>query len=268
MAKYEESLSTIEDFGKQWHLFPDNNGYYCSLEMLQGMLEPLISLDKLKDKWIADVGAGTGRYTLLFQQAGACKILSLEPSSAFEILKKNTSEMDNVQCEQTIAENIPNWGFDFVFCIGVLQFIYEPCSALRAMGRALGPGGRLFLWVYAKENNRGYLLLLSLFRWISGKISYNTLKKLCFILEVPTRPYIFLCRYLKLPLSEYMINYYSKMDSEKRRLIIFDQLNPRIVKYYTKQELKALLENCGFKNIQMHNRYGYSWSVLAEYSDV
>lgn len=266
MFKNGKSLSTIEDFGQQWNLFPDNIGYYCSMEVLKDLLNPLLSTENLRNKNIADVGAGTGRYTLLFQQAGARKILALEPSSAFEILKKNTSDLRNIQCLQADAVNIPNCKFDLIFCIGVLQFIYDPCPALRAMGRVLGPEGRLFLWVYGKENNRLYLLLLSFFRWIAGKLSYSKLKRMCFFLEIPTRLYVFLCRHINLPLSKYMINYYAKMDPERRRLIIFDQLNPRIVKYYTKQELKSLLQTCGFKNIKMHHRYGYSWSVLAEYS--
>jgi hypothetical protein len=51
------------------------------------------------------------------------------------------------------------------------------------------------------------------------------------------------------------------MSSKKRRLVIYDQLNPSYLKYYRKHEAIGLLETAGFQDIEIHHRHGYSWSV-------
>lgn len=258
--------SVIKDFGHQWSLYPENTGYYGSIESLVDVLSPLLTLEKLKGLSIADVGAGTGRYTRMLQQAGAERIVAFEPSSAFTLLKKNTSRLDRVDCIQASAEKISHEKcFDMVFCVGVLQFLVDPHSALTAMAKSLKPGGKLFLWVYSSENNKLYLSLLQPLRCITSFLSYSALDKICFVLEIGARIYMHSCRFLPLPLYEYMNNYYSKMDMKNRRLIIYDQLNPRYVKFYSKKELYNLIESCGFTHIQMHHRHKYSWSVLAQF---
>ena len=76
--------------------------------------------------------------------------------------------------------------------------------------------------------------------------------------------YIFFCKYLNLPLKNYMINVLKKCSFEKRKYIIFDQLNPSYSKYYTKQDLETLLTKSGFKKFEIFNRHQYSWIAIAE----
>ncbi|MGA2318513.1 MAG: hypothetical protein ABSG71_19365 [Thermodesulfobacteriota bacterium] len=53
-----------------------------------------------------------------------------------------------------------------------------------------------------------------------------------------------------------------KMSPEKRRLIIYDQLNPSYAKYYTRREAEILLIDGKFKNVRTHHRHGYSRTVI------
>ena len=76
--------------------------------------------------------------------------------------------------------------------------------------------------------------------------------------------YIFFCKYLNLPLKNYIINVIKKCSFEKRKYIIFDQLNPSYSKYYTKQDVETLLTKSGFKKIEIFNRHQYSWTAIAE----
>ncbi|MBW2164155.1 MAG: class I SAM-dependent methyltransferase, partial [Deltaproteobacteria bacterium] len=144
------SSRTIADFGRQWANYTENAGYYASVNVLDDLFGPLIDKKSISGKKIADVGAGTGRFVKMFHELGAKHILALEPSSAIDILKKNTRHLGNVEYLQTTADRLPADNFDLVFCIGVLQFIPEPVRALKAMGRALSPNGQLFLWVYGQ----------------------------------------------------------------------------------------------------------------------
>lgn len=259
------SSKTIADFGRQWTSYTENTGYYASTEVLDDLFGPLIDKESISGKKIADVGAGTGRFVKMFHELGAKHILALEPSSAIDILKENTRHLGNVEYLQTTADRLPADNFNLVFSIGVLQFIPEPVRALKAMGRALSPNGRLFLWVYGQENNRAYLSLVRPLRLITVRLPHPVLAALSGLLLLPANLYSFLCRYIGLPLAEYMRNYFTQLDQYSRKLVIYDQLNPRTARYYQKEELQELLQESGFNDIQMYHRLGYSWSVLASY---
>jgi hypothetical protein len=53
-----------------------------------------------------------------------------------------------------------------------------------------------------------------------------------------------------------------RLDPSKRRLTVYDQLNPAYAKYYTRDEAASLLTRAGFKDVTVHHRHGYSWSVV------
>jgi hypothetical protein len=59
-----------------------------------------------------------------------------------------------------------------------------------------------------------------------------------------------------------MVAVFEKMSPEKRRLIIYDQLNPSYSKYYTKREAEKLFIDGKFENVRTHHRHGYSWTVI------
>jgi len=73
--------------------------------------------------------------------------------------------------------------------------------------------------------------------------------------------YRLVCTFLPLPLKRYLEQVWWPMSAKKRRLVIYDQLNPTYLKYYRKHEAIELLEAAGFKDVKVHHRHGYSWSV-------
>jgi len=48
----------------------------------------------------------------------------------------------------------------------------------------------------------------------------------------------------------------------KRRVVIYDQLNPAYAKYYTREEARDVLERNGFSEVHLHHRHGYSWTMV------
>jgi len=52
------------------------------------------------------------------------------------------------------------------------------------------------------------------------------------------------------------------LSPDKRRVVIYDQLNPAYAKYYTREEACALLARHGFDDIRLHHRHGISWTVV------
>jgi hypothetical protein len=138
--------------------------------------------------------------------------------------------------------------------------------ALRAMGRALNTEGKLFLWVYGEENNRLYLSFVRPMREITSRMSHELLDKLAGFLVFPASFYSLLCRFLRLPMAAYMRQYFSKLDFYTRKLVVYDQLNPKYAKYYRKEELETLLKRSGFFDVQLYHHLGYSWSATARYN--
>ncbi len=61
-----------------------------------------------------------------------------------------------------------------------------------------------------------------------------------------------------------MLNVIKKCSFEKRKYIIFDQLNPSYSKYYSKKDVNDLLSSSGFKKFEIFNRRQYSWTAIAE----
>lgn len=76
--------------------------------------------------------------------------------------------------------------------------------------------------------------------------------------------YVKLCKVFRLlPLAEYLIQVIDKLPWKKRIVVIYDQLAPAYVKYYSKKGCIDLMEKTRF-SYPIHHRKGYSWVIIAE----
>lgn len=257
---------TIQDFGEQWTRFTDNTGYYASLELFEDHVAPFLKAADFSGKAVADIGSGTGRIVRMLADAGATRILAVEPSEAMHVLKENTKDIsDRVEYFQISGEKFPAEGdLDFVVSFGVLHHIPDPLPVLKRAHEALKTDGKVVAWMYGKEGNRLYLSFALPLRTVTTRLSHDQLKLFCRFLRIPLAGYIGLCRHVKLPMHEYMTGHIGKLDSERQVMTIYDQLNPAWARYYTKGELQELFTSAGFKNLRFKNRHGYSWTVIGE----
>ena len=260
---------TIRDFGEQWGAWGDNEGYYASVELLQDILGPLLPVEDLRGLRAADVGSGTGRIAHMLLQAGVAHVIALEPSQGVEALRRNLAPYgERSEVLHARGERLPaGRDLDLVTSIGVIQFIPDPLPTLRAALDALRPGGRLVLWVYAREGLGGYALASAVLRAFSTRAPHFVLDALCSLLNALLDLYIPLCRVLPrslpVPLRSYVLNHLSRIDRETRKLTVYDQLNPAHVVLYRREEIEALVLQAGFVDPRCHHRHGYSWTVLA-----
>ncbi len=259
---------TIDDFGEQWNHFADNDGFYASVEVLEQILGPVASVDEFEGARVADIGSGTGRIVLMLLNSGASHVTAVEPSSGVEGLRRNlehvSSQVDVIHAE---GDKLPaGLNLDFVVSIGVIQFIEDPQSTLRAAWKALRPGGKLIIWVYSVEGNRAYVAAVTALRAITTRLPHRALLALCTAITYGLDLYIFACRHLPRipwPLRDFMVNTHSRVDREGRKYIVYDQLNPTYVKYYRGPEVTSMLERAGFDDVQLYHRQGYSWTAMA-----
>ncbi len=255
---------TIADFGEQWTRYRDNEGFYGSQELFADILGPLMPADALVGKRVAEIGSGTGRIVAMLLRAGAAHVIAVEPSDAFNVLAENLRPFqDRVTIIRGPGEALPaSANLDAVFSIGVLHHVPQPDSIVEAAHKSLKPRGVFVVWLYGKEGNGLYIAILNSLRTLTMRVPHGVLAMLTWALYFPLAVYIALCRVLPLPLKRYMIEVVGKMSPDKRRLVIYDQLNPAYSKYYTRAEAVDLLARNGFESVEAFHRHGYSWTVL------
>lgn len=255
---------TIADFGEQWTEYPDSDGFFGSVELFDDIFHPLLSADEVAGKRVAEVGAGIGRFVNILAAAGAAHVVALEPSAAFRVLRERTrGHRERIEYMQATGDCLPPSGdLDYVFIIGVLHHIPEPDPVVAASFRALNRGGKLAAWVYGREGNSMYLLLVRTLWTLTRRLPHRLLEWFVAALYPFFWCYMTACRGLPLPLAAYMRRVMLPLTPAKRRVVIYDQLNPAYAKYYTRQEAHDALARHGFIDIRLHHRHGYSWTVV------
>ena len=139
----------------------------------------------------------------------------------------------------------------------------EAVHQLHAAYNALRPGGTCCIWVYGHKGNELYQALVRPLRFMTTRLPDWALHLLSRMLNVAADIYVYgVVRWrLPLPLADYVRDVFAKLDRNRRRVVIFDQLNPAYAKYYRKDEVQNLFEEAGFVDIRLHHRHGYSWTV-------
>jgi SAM-dependent methyltransferase len=239
-------------------------GYFASADLLADVCGPLLQLDEIRGRRVAEVGSGQGRVVDMLLDAGATHVLAMEPSDAFLVLERNLrARRERVTLLRATGDQIPATGdLDLVFSIGVLHHVPEPGPVVLAAREALRPGGRLLVWLYGREGNRLLLSFLLPLRRFTQRLPHAVLDVLVRLLDLPVRGYILLCRIGPLPMRRYFRDVIGRFGTRERRLTIYDQLNPAYARYYTEGEARALLAAAGFADVRLHHRHGYSWTVV------
>lgn len=254
---------TIADFGEQWTRYPGHEGFFGSVELFNDHFQPLLSDRDLKGCRVAEIGAGTGRFVRILVLAGATQVVAVEPSEAFEVLKANThAERDRIVYLKATGDRLPPTGdLDYVFSIGVLHHIPDPGPVVAAAFRGLRPGGTFAIWLYGREGNGAYLAVAGTLWSFTRRLPHRGLDLFVKALYPAFWVYMHSSRWLRLPLAAYMQRVMLPLTPAKRRVVIYDQLNPAYAKYYTRAEAEALMTSAGFVDVRLHHRHGYSWAV-------
>lgn len=260
------SEKTVRDFGVQWTHYTTNDGFYGSKELFADIVEPLLDVREVQNANVAEIGSGSGRIALMLAQAGASNVTAMEPSDGYAVLVKtiNDSEWsDRIITQKKLGEELDKSNtYDLIFSIGVLMHVPKPIPVLQAAYEALKPGGKFFIWIYSKEGIGAYLTFVRPLRAISSRLPHALLVPVIWLTYSALVVYQLLCKFFPLPLKNYVTKVLWNLSPEKRRLVIYDQLNPTFVKYYSEDDLKELFKAGGFRDIKLHHRHGYSWSAI------
>ena len=261
----DKEKNTINDFGKQFKYHDKIDDYWGGQEILKDIVNPF-NLDMIKGKIICEIGSGSGRILKNLSKFLPKKIYAIEPSDAIEIAKRNNENSKVEILFKKISGQMINFNneIDYIFSLGVIHHIPDAEIVCKKIYESLKPKGKFVIWLYGKEGNELYLFIFNNLRKITRFMPDKLLNLFSIFLNLLLSVYIFFCKYLNLPLRNYILNVLKKCSFEKRKYIIFDQLNPSYSKYYTREDVETLLIKSGFNKFKIVNRRQYSWTAIAE----
>ena len=255
---------TIRDFGEEWTKYQrPYEGWARDQQFLDDIAAPFLDKADLRGAVVGEIGSGTGPLVEPLFSCGVAHMVALEPSDAFHVLRRNADKHSaNMTFIHDVGERFPDTPkLDYIFSIGVIHHIPDPSPTLIAARRALRPGGLMLIWVYGKEGNELYLSMVHRLRKFTTVFPHGVLSALCWCLVPPLYVYIRLSQRFPLPMRHYARNVLARLNARQLHILIYDQLNPAYAKYYTREEIVALMQQAGFSRVEARHRHSYSWTV-------
>lgn len=252
------------NFGMQWNLFAKTQlDSYSGVEISADRFWKATnwSAEELRDKWVLDVGCGSGRFAEVALKSGA-QVVALDYSSAVDACRENLKHFPNLHVVQGDIFHLPfaSESFSFVYSLGVLQHTPSPEKAFFSMVPIIKRGGffcvdcywrrlsSLFHAKYIFRVRTKYMNHERLFSMLEGLVP-----KMLTLSRIFGRTPI-IGKYLKriVPVADYRGIYplSSKQLEEWALLDTFDMLAPAYDYPQTKNTLVMWMKKAGFVNIE------------------
>ena len=248
--------TSTERFGYEWGIYRNVLPEYE--EQFKKWIFPL-AIEQLKGKVILDAGCGMGRNSYWCLKYGAKKLVAFD----FDIRTVNSAKRTlkgflNARVEYRSIYDIDYKDkFDIVICIGVLHHLDRPKDAIKKLKSVLKQDGTLLVWVYGYENNERLILLLSLVKSLTSRLPIFFTHMIGFYASMPLFVYLRLAS----PRGEYL-RLMKKFSFYHVHSIVFDQLLPRIARYYKKGQALDLLRD--MQNVRISHTNNNSWTVVGQ----
>jgi len=252
---------TQASFGYEWTHF---NDWSQSAEASFKDYFAGFALESLRGKTVLDAGCGMGRHAReMAQYAG--HVVALDFSRAIDQAAANTRLLANVDCIQAdvLAPPVSDGRFDLVYSLGVLHHIRDTEAALIGLVKKVRPGGHVRIYLYWKRHGwKGSLLaMVALARKVTTRLPFRVLKACCWMLSVllwttVVTPYRLLSA-IGVNARDWPLFFYTKYPFVILYNDQFDRFSAPIEKRYDANEVKALMEHVGLRNVVVRPCFGW-----------
>ena len=212
-----------------------------------------------------DLGCGSGRWARgVAPRVGVLHCVDAS-REALDVAKRNLAGQDNVRFHNASVDRLPfaNASMDFGYCLGVLHHVPDTEAGLRNASATLKPGAPFLLYLYYDFDNqpawyRGVWKASELLRSIVSKSPMRLRYVLSQIIAAGV--YLPLARLAKLaellgqdvhsfPLSEYRSRSFYVLRTDA-----LDRFGTRLEQRFSRLQVQAMMERCGFADIRFSAR--------------
>ena len=264
---------TVEDFGEEWNKYNQSSIPDEDLKKSWNQYFDMFSFEELSnDSEGFDMGCGSGRWAKFV--ANKVHLLNcVDPSEkALNVAKRNLSNFSNIRYfNASVNDNILKENSqDFGYCLGVLHHIPDTLEGIKACAKLLKKDAPFLLYLYYNFENRSsfFKLIWRLSDFIRKIISSLSPKTKIFITSIiayliyyPLARFAFISEKLgidvsNLPLSDYRNKsfYFMKTDA-------LDRFGTRLEKRFSKDEIKRMLQEAGFRDIRFSKNMPFWVSI-------
>ncbi len=239
-------MASEERFGYEWDTYDAMTPEYEA--QFRNWTAP-IPEEEWKGKRVLDAGSGMGRNSVWPLKWEASELVAFDlDDRSVAAAKRTLEQFKNARVEKINIHEIPfRSEFDVAFSIGVIHHLEDPQKALRGMVEALAPSGTLLVWVYSREG----------FEWIpdyvdpirnilTSRLPLPLVHALSYLCSVPLFCFVKIFRGPS--------GYFKQLSTFKfwhLHSIVFDQLLPRIAHYWTKDEVRSLVDGLPLSGIEV-----------------
>lgn len=269
-----------QNFGDAWEIYAETRRNPYTEDQFLDWIEPLGKAD-FADRWVLDAGCGLAGFAEFAAEYHPKHIVGLELSHAIDAAAPLLAEHPQLSLVQGDLLNPPFriQAFDLVYSIGVLHHLEQPEAGFQSLLPLVKqPDGRLFFWVYGRENNALVVYGIDPLRRLACQLPVRLVR---FLLALPLALVLtallhtiyhpaldkgWLGRSLeKLPYHRYF-QWLRPAGFGYAWGMITDQLIPPRTHYLARKTLQGWLEKAGWQADSLTARNNISWRVLASAS--
>ena len=282
IPRFVHESNYADNFGMQWNHFAktqldSHSGLPISAERFWKATgwSPM----EMRDKWVLDVGCGSGRFAEIALSSGA-QVVALDYSSAVDACLANLKHHPNLHVVQGDIFSLPfvPGSFDFVYSLGVLQHTPDVALAFAALPPMLVVGGNLctdFYWKRLQTMIHMKYLLRPLTKRLDQQKLFAYLEKAVPIMLPISQalrrvPLIGKALQRFIPVADYSQTFRltEQQLNEWALLDTFDWLAPRYDYPQTQKAVKHLFSKAGFTAIEIFHAGHLVGRSVKDYSEL
>jgi SAM-dependent methyltransferase len=256
-----ERRRTAAAFGYSWTHYPKENPY--TEEQWRDWVVPLAPAD-FQGRRVLDVGCGLGGFAEYARAWGAERVVGVDLSAAIDAARERLGgEVDLIQGD-IYAMPLADQSFDLAYSIGVLHHLPDPERGFRSVVDTVRPGGRVFAWVYGRENNGLIVHVVDpLRRHLFTRLPRGLLKwGVSLPLAAVLWPFVGLARTgASFPYSAYF-RFLAQRDFSFTHGVVFDHLVAPTSHYVRREDFEGWFHRAGLVDVEISWRNRNSWRGL------
>jgi len=264
---------TVEDFGEEWNKYNQSSIPDEELKKSWNQYFDMFSFEELSnDSEGFDMGCGSGRWAKFV--ANKVHLLNcIDPSEkALNVAKRNLSNFSNIRYfNASVNDNILKENSqDFGYCLGVLHHIPDTLEGIKACAKLLKKNAPFLLYLYYNFENRSFFFRLiwklsDFIRIIISSLSSKTrifiTSVIAYLIYYPLARFAFVSEKLGIDVSNFPLSDYRSKDFYFMKTDALDRFGTRLEKRFSKDEIKRMLQEAGFRDIRFSKNMPFWVSI-------